>query len=178
MELEAKVIQIDPIQSGTSKAGKQWQSRDIIVETLSSYPKKVKLKFFGDKNVETAAALRNGQVYTFHIDIESREYNGRWYTEATCYRVREGVGETTQAAPQSSPQIPGQAYGQPYGSAPAQDYPQNQGYPQSQTYTPPASYGQPSNPGQQRPGLFPDSETSYRAPGYTDPNNKGDDLPF
>ena len=131
MELEAKVTQILPVQSGTSKAGKAWQSRDVIVETLGSYPRKVKLKFFGDKAMEHASRLVNGKVYTFHIDLESREYNGRWYTDATCYRVSEGVGETAQYGPSS-------------------------GYPQQpQTYTPPASYGTPPQGyPQQPPGLF------------------------
>jgi hypothetical protein len=82
MQFKAKVIQIMPIEKGTSKAGKDWQNQSIIVETDGQYPKKIALKL--------APALvdkfKVGQVCDFYIDPESREYNGKWYSDIKCWK--------------------------------------------------------------------------------------------
>lgn len=161
MELQAKVIQILPIQSGTSKAGKPWQSQDVITETLGNYPKKVKLKFFGDKAIEIAARLIPGQIYDFAIDIDSREVSGRWYTDVTCYKAKEGVGQTAQ--PQAYPTqpqtyTPQSPYGQQTTTPPGAAYQQSQALYAGQPYPQQQAYQQP---------LFPPEQT-----------DKNDGLPF
>lgn len=83
MQFKGKVIDRLPMQSGTSKAGNAWSKATLIVETVTQYPKKVALA-----NMKRAAefdALPVGTVATFSVDLESREYQGRWYTEVNCW---------------------------------------------------------------------------------------------
>ena len=43
---------------------------------------------WGD-NIDTFG-VREGEQLTAHIDIASREYNGRWYTDVKAWRVERG----------------------------------------------------------------------------------------
>lgn len=83
MQFKAKVIDRLPMQSGTSKAGNAWSKATLIVESVTQFPKKVALA-----NMKRAAefdVLPVGTVATFSVDLESREYQGRWYTEVICW---------------------------------------------------------------------------------------------
>ena len=85
LNISGIVLNILPLQSGTSKAGNQWQKQDFILETGGQYPRKVCICLFGD-NV-TKFPLQVGQSVTASVDIESREFNGRWYTDVRAWNV-------------------------------------------------------------------------------------------
>ncbi|MEN9547937.1 MAG: hypothetical protein RIR12_528 [Bacteroidota bacterium] len=98
MQLTAKLVQLLPLQTGAGKNG-QWKKQDIIVETEGTYPKKVCISIWGDKISE--AVLKIGSQLNISFDVESREYNGRWYTDVKAWKI-----ETAGAAPagQSKPE--------------------------------------------------------------------------
>jgi hypothetical protein len=84
MQLTAKLIQLLPLQTGTGKNG-EWKKQDIIVETDSQYPKKICISIWGDKiNLEQ---LQIGNIFNIDFDIESREYNGKWYTDVKAWKL-------------------------------------------------------------------------------------------
>lgn len=85
MQLSAKLIQILPLQSGTGKTG-VWKKQDIIVETSDKYPKKICISFRGDKIPSQPMML--GENLLIDFDIESREYNGRWYTDVKAWKIQ------------------------------------------------------------------------------------------
>ncbi|MCH5235749.1 MAG: DUF3127 domain-containing protein [Muribaculaceae bacterium] len=91
MELEGKVISFLGETSGTSKAGNPWKKKEWVVETFGQYPRKVKVQCFGDR--ADSINLEPGRDYTLSIDLESREFNGRWYTDVSVYRVAEYIGQ-------------------------------------------------------------------------------------
>ena len=84
MQLTAKLTQLFPIQTGAGKNG-EWKKQDIIVETDGQYLKKVCISIWGDKINE--AQLQIGNVLKIDFDIESREYNGKWYTDIKAWKV-------------------------------------------------------------------------------------------
>ncbi len=84
MQLTAKLIEVLAIQTGEGKNGK-WLKQDIIVETDSQYPKKICISLWGDKITDTNVQI--GQQYRYDLDIESREYSGRWYTDIKACRI-------------------------------------------------------------------------------------------
>ena len=84
MQLTAKLIQILPMQSGNGKNG-EWRKQEIIVETDGQYPKKVCISMWGDKINEPI--LQIGNILDINFDVESREYNGRWYTDVKAWKV-------------------------------------------------------------------------------------------
>ncbi|RNC64887.1 DUF3127 domain-containing protein [Proteiniphilum sp. X52] len=84
MQLTAKLIQLLPLQSGTGRNG-EWRKQDIIVETQDQYPKKVCISLWGNKFQHVS--LNPGELYTIDFDVESREFNGRWYTDVKAWRI-------------------------------------------------------------------------------------------
>ena len=87
MELQGKVIQFLGETSGTSKAGNPWKKKEWVVETFSQYPRRVKIQCFGDR--ADSINLEVGKDYTLSIDLESREFNGRWYTDVSVFRAAD-----------------------------------------------------------------------------------------
>lgn len=84
MEIRGKIIQNLGLQKGKTLEGKDWTKAEVIIETEGQYPKKIKLSTM--KNAERLASLAVGSSGLFFIDISSREYNGKYYTEVSCYK--------------------------------------------------------------------------------------------
>ncbi len=78
MEIEGKIIAVLGERSGTSKAGNPWKVKEYVLETKENYPRKVAFDFFGDKADQYD--LKLGDEIRLSFDIESREYQGRWFT--------------------------------------------------------------------------------------------------
>lgn len=93
MELSGKIIQILPEESGQSARG-EWRKQQYILETEGQYPKKVCFMAWGDKIDEFA--LKEGEELTLSINIESREYNGKWYTDVKAWQVNRGNTPTSE----------------------------------------------------------------------------------
>lgn len=100
MEVKGKIIQKLPLQSGTSKAGNQWSKQVYVLETHDSFPKKVCFDFFGDR--VSQYPLEVGDEITLSFDIESREFNGRWYTDIRGWKAEK----IDASAPAQEPQLP------------------------------------------------------------------------
>ena len=90
MEITGNLIHILPLQTGQGKNG-PWKKQDFVIETQDAYPKKVCLSTWGDK-VDTSR-LSIGQTLKVNFDAESREYNGRWYTDLKAYALQIVSGD-------------------------------------------------------------------------------------
>ena len=98
MDIKGKIIQKMDLQSGTSKAGNAWKKQEYVLETLDSYPRKVKFDFFGDRADQYVFEV--GDIITLSFDIESREFNGRWYTDIRGFKaVKEDPNMAAAPAP-------------------------------------------------------------------------------
>ena len=104
MEIKGTIIAALPETSGISKAGNQWKKKEYVLEnTDGQFPRKVAFTCFGDN--ADKINLQVGQVATVYFDIESREYNGRWYTDLRAWRADVEV-PGTQSAPAAAPPSP------------------------------------------------------------------------
>lgn len=98
MQITAKLSQLIALQTGSGKNG-QWKKQDIIVETSGDYPKKICVTIWGDKIKEDQ--LQIGNELRIDFDIESREYNGRWYTDIKAWKIEVVSGELSDKPDQS-----------------------------------------------------------------------------
>ena len=100
MEISGKIIQVLPEQGGVSKtSGKEWKLQAYVLETQEQYPRKVHFEVFGEDRIK-ANPCQLDDIVTVSFDIESREFNGRWYTSIRAWKIQQGVVEA--AAPQSA----------------------------------------------------------------------------
>ena len=84
MNIRGKIIQVNDQQSGESSKG-HWKKQEYILETESDYPKKICFVGWNDKIDEWA--IKQGDELDVSIDLESREYNNRWYTDVKAWKV-------------------------------------------------------------------------------------------
>lgn len=127
--IRGKVIFTGQRAEGVSKAGKAWKKQQFVIETEGQYPKKVAFFLMNDKL--EAANLQMGNTVEVEVDAQSREYNGKWYTELTAWRVNN-IGNI---APQ---------YAQPMQNQSVYHQTAPQGYAPTQTAQPVNPFG-PTN---------------------------------
>lgn len=111
MEIEGKIILDLPEEGGTSaRTGNPWRKKSWVLETFGQYPRKVKFDLFGDRI--DSIHIEAGKSYKVSVDAESREFNGRWYTDLRAYAAQEmgdqnpGGFQQQPAAPAVTPQAP------------------------------------------------------------------------
>ena len=88
LELTGKIQQILPQQSGTGKNG-QWTKQDFIIETNDQYPRKVCFTAWGEK-AQPLGNLQPGTAVKVFFNAESREFNGKWYTDLRIWKLEPG----------------------------------------------------------------------------------------
>ena len=84
MDISGKIIQFLPVQSGQGKNG-TWKKQEFILDTGDNYPKKVCIAVWGDKI--DMGGFKPGDLVDVSFDVESREYNGRWYTDVKAWKL-------------------------------------------------------------------------------------------
>ena len=89
LKISGKVLDILELQSGESKNG-PWKKQDFILETPGKYPRKVCVTQWGDQVDQNN--IQKGEEITAFIDIQSREYKGKWYTDVKAWKVERGAG--------------------------------------------------------------------------------------
>lgn len=106
MDINGRVIQVLPEQTGEGRNG-TWKKQDFILETESQYPKKICFTVWGDKI--NPQLMREGNQLNVSFDVESREYNGRWYTDVKAWKIEmagEGQGNDGGFTPSGPAPVP------------------------------------------------------------------------
>lgn len=93
MELAGKVISLLPLQKGTGKNG-EWKKQEFILETQPPFPKKVCIALWGPKVDQFK--VKAGDTITAKIEVESREFNGKWYTDVKAYQISNSSSNNTE----------------------------------------------------------------------------------
>jgi len=102
MEISGKIIAVLPLATGEGKNG-TWRSQDYVLETPDQYPRKVCFNLFNDRIDQFPMSIGDDVEVSF--DIDSREYNERWYTSIRAWKiVKKDQNAPMPAAPVS--QIP------------------------------------------------------------------------
>lgn len=100
MEITGKVIAVLPEEGGTAKStGKPWRKQNYVIETPGTYPRKVCFNIFGDRIDQFKSVLVLNNDVTVSFDLESREFNGKWYTDVRAYNVVAAAGAPAAGAP-------------------------------------------------------------------------------
>ncbi|MEO0423580.1 MAG: DUF3127 domain-containing protein [Pseudomonadota bacterium] len=103
MELTGKITHVLPEVSGNSARG-AWRKQEYVIEIPGEYPKQVCFMVWGDKIDQFQ--IQEGQELTVHFDLESREYNGRWYTDVKAWRIQQGEGAQASSPPPAAAEPP------------------------------------------------------------------------
>ncbi len=99
MDVKGRLIQVLPLQTGTSKAGNSWSKQEFVIETEEQFPKKVCFTLFGDK-VSLLEKFSVGDEMEVAFNLESREFNGKWYSNINAWKISSA--QSTQEQPNFS----------------------------------------------------------------------------
>jgi len=88
--IQGKVAEILEEQSGEGRNG-PWRRRDFILEMDDRFSRKVCISQWGDSIDSDSVSV--GETIKAYINLQSREYNGRWYTDVRAWRIDKDGGE-------------------------------------------------------------------------------------
>jgi hypothetical protein len=94
MEIQGKITHILPTREGNGTKG-AYTVYNYVLETGGQYPKPLAFEVFN-----TDHGLQVGDTITAQVNLESREYNGRWYTSVKAYKVDKQGGSKASERPQ------------------------------------------------------------------------------
>jgi hypothetical protein len=115
MEIIGKLIQKLPMQSGISKTGNSWQKQEFVIETMEQYHRKICANLWGDKTAGLETLNIDDKV-VMSFDLESREFQGKWYTDVKAWKVEPVAANPQQPTSQAQTSDP--------TAAPANELPQ------------------------------------------------------
>jgi len=87
MELKGKLEQKLTVEKGTSKAGKEWQKQTIVINNGDQYNPNTAISFFGEDKVKVLSGFNVGQEVAVHINLSSKEFNGKWYNQIDGWKI-------------------------------------------------------------------------------------------
>lgn len=96
MEVKGKIVQLLPLATGQGKNG-TWKRQDFILETQAQFPRKICISLWGDK--VDLYQVKAGDAVTVSIEVESREYNSRWYTDVRAWKISPDDGASSPPPP-------------------------------------------------------------------------------
>jgi hypothetical protein len=73
-------------ESGTSKAGKEWNKQDFVIKTGDKYPVNNCFTLFGDKT-KLLSDIKLGDEVDVSFNMDSREWEGRWFTNVNAWKI-------------------------------------------------------------------------------------------
>ena len=150
MEISGRLIKILQEVRGESQRG-PWVRGGFVIETDGDYPRQVAFTTFGEDRLAMVKSIPLNTPVVVNFNPESREYEGRWYTDLRCSRIQNYVPG----------QMPPAATGYAWPAAPQ---------------APAAPAAAPVPP--QQPAAPAAAPAQSQAPSFASPLGGEDDLPF
>jgi len=93
-KVKGQIKTILPTETGTSKAGKEWSKLNFIVSNNDGYEGREKIycfQIFGQEKVDKFLQYnKEGAEVEVKFDIQSNEYNGKYFTNLSAFHVTQG----------------------------------------------------------------------------------------
>lgn len=86
MNVTGELVKVLDREKGTSKAGKEWVKQSFVIKTDAKFNPEICFELFGEEKVEMLP-LTIGEMLSIDFNLSSREYNGRYYTQASAWKV-------------------------------------------------------------------------------------------
>jgi hypothetical protein len=103
MEIKGRLFKKLPVQTGQGRNG-EWKKQEIVLELEGTYPKKVCIAVWGEKiNV---ASFQEGVMLNAFVDVESREWQDKWYTDVKAWKIDVLDNNTSRQEGSEIPPLP------------------------------------------------------------------------
>ena len=110
MKIEQLTItSISEVQSGTSKAGKEWQKLTFVGTTTEEYNNLYAFELFGAEKVENFNKFNKvGNLVDVDFNVQTREWQDKYFTSLSAWKVFKSEANAPQevAAESSTDDLP------------------------------------------------------------------------
>ncbi len=106
LTVTGKIVNILSIESGTSKAGKEWKKQGFVLDTGAQFNPLVCFSLFGDDKINMLRDFGQGQEVEVAFNISSREFNGKWYHNIDAWKITAAGQAVPQAGGTPSNEAP------------------------------------------------------------------------
>ncbi len=120
LQIKGIIQQILKPESGVSRAGKDWKKQEFILESNEQFPKKICFSILNDK-LSLLEKVKQGDEVEVFFNLESRDYNGKWYHNINVWKLEKVSGDQKQPDPLPEyrlEDIPPEPAGQDYDDLP------------------------------------------------------------
>jgi hypothetical protein len=111
LAITGKLVKTLDIESGTSKAGKEWKKQSFVIDTGAQYNPEICFSLFGDDKLALIEGILPGTEIEVSFNLTSREYNGKYYHNIDAWRINRAAAAVVE----------NQAPAAPFESAPSEE---------------------------------------------------------
>jgi len=92
LKIKGRITSKLEVETGTSKAGKEWQKGGFVIDTGAQYNPEVCFSLFGEEKIEMLSKFKEGDEVEVLFNISSREFNDKYYHNLDAWKI-DFVGE-------------------------------------------------------------------------------------
>lgn len=107
LAITGKLVKALDVESGTSKAGKEWKKQSFVIDTGAQFNPEVCFSLFGEDKIAMLQGINPGEEIEVSFNLSSREYNGRYYHNIDAWRINRAAAAVV-AAPKDEAPFPAQ----------------------------------------------------------------------
>ena len=101
LAITGKLVKALDVESGTSKAGKEWKKQSFVIDTGAQYNPEVCFSLFGEDKIAMIEGLQPGMEIEVSFNLSSREYNGKYYHNIDAWRINKAAAAVVEDMPQA-----------------------------------------------------------------------------
>lgn len=89
LEITGKIVEITPIEIGTSSGGKEWSKRYIVVKSDGQYDKPIPVQLFGQDLCDKVHGWVEGNEVKCSLNLGGSKSakDGRWFANIGAWKV-------------------------------------------------------------------------------------------
>ena len=96
LKVKGKIEKILEVEKGTSKAGKEYQKVNFVINTGDKYNPLICFQIFGEEKVSKFIQYNSiGKEVEVSFNISSREFDGKFYHSIDAWRIDKADGSST-----------------------------------------------------------------------------------
>ena len=97
LTIKGQLVRILDVESGTSKAGKQWKKQSFLINTGAQYNPEICFQLFGEDKIQMLDGIAAGDQIEVSFNLSSREYNGRYFHNIDAWRINRSAAAVVDA---------------------------------------------------------------------------------
>ncbi len=102
-----KITSVSEMQSGTSKAGKDWAKITFVGQTNEEYNNLYAFELFGKEKVDNFAKYNKlGDTVDVEFNVSTREWEGKYFTSLMAWKITKGTQEAIAPDAKDEDELP------------------------------------------------------------------------